>query len=317
MDRIFVTPDFAHLPRRKLVLLPNRTLEAHHCSVSALGLTIKRNVDLFRSSMFGRTSEVGIRYVTGGEGRLRLESAGDEWPVKPGAVMLVMKEQPASWWTPPGMEWEVLWINLVGDAARHHARRIMAQHGPLFRLPPTSGLVYNMLHLYREALSGNLPDEYMLSAAAYQMLMQIRSSRRTAPAELTEVPELVENARRQLQERLADPAFDVAALARGLGCSRAHLARLFKRHLGTGPRAHLIHIRLSEGARLLVESDLTVKEIARRVGFSDASHLGKTMRKHTGLRPLEIRARRDGLELAQLIAEPTPAPASPSAELLE
>lgn len=48
---------------------------------------------------------------------------------------------------------------------------------------------------------------------------------------------------------------------------------------------------LSRAEELLVETDLSMAQIARRCGFSSASHFSKVYRDHTGQTPTEGRER--------------------------
>jgi transcriptional regulator GlxA family with amidase domain len=53
--------------------------------------------------------------------------------------------------------------------------------------------------------------------------------------------------------------------------SERHLTRLFVAELGTTPAAYVESVRIDAARRLLETTDLTVAEVARRVGFrSDA-----------------------------------------------
>jgi transcriptional regulator GlxA family with amidase domain len=53
--------------------------------------------------------------------------------------------------------------------------------------------------------------------------------------------------------------------------SERHLTRLFSAELGTGPASYVESVRIDTARRLLETTDLTVAEVARRVGFrSDA-----------------------------------------------
>ena len=75
------------------------------------------------------------------------------------------------------------------------------------------------------------------------------------------------------------------------GNSPASLRREFKRSLGLTPRQYLTQCRLEEARRLLRTTDLQVNEVARRVGFTSASHFAEVFRKRVGLRPRDFRKR--------------------------
>jgi AraC-like DNA-binding protein len=69
-----------------------------------------------------------------------------------------------------------------------------------------------------------------------------------------------------------------------------HFARLFKKLTGTSPHAYLAGLRTTRAKSLLAESDLSVSQIASRVGYASPSNFTKAFRMATGLTPREFRA---------------------------
>ncbi|HVG38917.1 MAG TPA: helix-turn-helix domain-containing protein [Pyrinomonadaceae bacterium] len=92
-----------------------------------------------------------------------------------------------------------------------------------------------------------------------------------------------------MHARLAEdlPLEDLAAAAY---LSPFHFARLFKKLTGTSPHAYLAALRAARARTLLAETDLTVTEIAARVGHTSHSHFTKAFRQATGLTPRAFRA---------------------------
>jgi len=104
------------------------------------------------------------------------------------------------------------------------------------------------------------------------------------------VVRLAEDASRYMREHLAE-RIDLSSLSGVLAVSPDHLGRVFKRHMGTTPHQFLIDLRLEAAEGLLAETDLTVTQIAWRVGFASPSHFVTTFRARTGTTPLEFRRR--------------------------
>ncbi len=71
--------------------------------------------------------------------------------------------------------------------------------------------------------------------------------------------------------------------------STAYLSRLFKEELEVDFHEYLTQIRLEEAEKLLAETNLSVKEIAGRVGYPDEKYFSKLFRKITGMKPTEYR----------------------------
>jgi len=83
----------------------------------------------------------------------------------------------------------------------------------------------------------------------------------------------------------------VAHYARQAGISARRLAELMIAHGGKPPKQVIDERVVLEQKRLLVHSDLSVKELAARTGFAEPTNLVKFFRHHVGATPLEFRAR--------------------------
>jgi AraC-like DNA-binding protein len=78
-------------------------------------------------------------------------------------------------------------------------------------------------------------------------------------------------------------------LASLAGLSPFHFARAFKASTGLPPHAYVLHCRISESKRLLSGSNLTISEVARRMGFSGTGQLSRRFRAVTGTTPTAFR----------------------------
>ena len=90
----------------------------------------------------------------------------------------------------------------------------------------------------------------------------------------------------------AEPAapWTVPALAERAGVSRATLAKRFTDLVGEPPLTYLTRWRMTLAADLLVESEaLTVAEVARTVGYSDAFGFSAAFKRTRGVSPSEYR----------------------------
>jgi AraC-like DNA-binding protein/PAS domain-containing protein len=104
------------------------------------------------------------------------------------------------------------------------------------------------------------------------------------------VARLAEAASQYMREHLAE-RIDLPSLSSVLAVSPGHLGRLFKQRTGRTPHQFLIDLRLEAAEGLLADTDLTVTQIAWRVGFASPSHFVTTFRARRGSTPLEFRRR--------------------------
>ncbi len=84
-------------------------------------------------------------------------------------------------------------------------------------------------------------------------------------------------------------------LARMTGLSETSFYRKFQREFQEPPIQWLLKLRLRNSLRYLVRSDMTIREIARTVGFSDPFYYSRQFRKFLGCTPSVYRERNHGL----------------------
>ena len=73
-------------------------------------------------------------------------------------------------------------------------------------------------------------------------------------------------------------------LARLVGLSPFHLARLFEHEVGMPPHAYQIQARIAHAKPLLLQG-LPVSRVAGDTGFFDASHFTRHFKRHVGVAP--------------------------------
>lgn len=86
----------------------------------------------------------------------------------------------------------------------------------------------------------------------------------------------------------------VASYADTMGISAGQLTRICREAFGISAIEAIDRRAVHEARRLLVYSTLSVKQIARELGFRDEAYFGRFFRKQTGLRPTEYRHQEQG-----------------------
>lgn len=78
-------------------------------------------------------------------------------------------------------------------------------------------------------------------------------------------------------------------LAKRYRISASHLSTTFKKLTGISITDYLCNIRVSEAKKLLIETNLRINEISRKVGIDDELYFSRIFRKSTGLSPKQYR----------------------------
>ena len=80
-----------------------------------------------------------------------------------------------------------------------------------------------------------------------------------------------------MEENLEDP-LSPAELAQDAGISTRQLERLFRRYLNRSPKRYYLELRLQKARQLLLQTDMSVINVAMACGFTSPSHFSKCYR---------------------------------------
>ncbi|MCP8688407.1 AraC family transcriptional regulator [Marinobacterium sedimentorum] len=78
---------------------------------------------------------------------------------------------------------------------------------------------------------------------------------------------------------------DLKSMAQDLRISHYYLAHKFKHAVGCSPIQYLIRRRIGEAQSLLINTDLSVTEVATRVGYDNSNYFNMAFKKVVGLTP--------------------------------
>jgi AraC-like DNA-binding protein len=98
----------------------------------------------------------------------------------------------------------------------------------------------------------------------------------------------VSQAKEYLRSRLDRPV-RLAEVARHVGVTEEHLARLFRQEAGVTVGEYLRRLRVEQARNYLTTTERNLGEIARQVGFSSLTVFTRNFRRETGLTPTEFR----------------------------
>jgi iron complex transport system substrate-binding protein len=97
-----------------------------------------------------------------------------------------------------------------------------------------------------------------------------------------------------LAKRYLDEGFDhqllIQDICGNLGISAQYLRATFKKRYGCSPQDYLVGLRIDAAKKHLMDSELSLKQIATRLGFYDKYHLSKAFKRIEGITPQTFRS---------------------------
>ncbi|SDE03688.1 AraC-type DNA-binding protein [Cupriavidus sp. YR651] len=161
------------------------------------------------------------------------------------------------------------------------------------RFDDTDGLRDQFVMLLAESVRPRMGSRVLTEALLKQCL--VLALRRWMESDLSPLPWMAAMADMRLSRALVaileqpDVAYTVDSLALIAGMSRSAFAAAFRTAFGQSPMSLVKLVRLRRASELLITTALTVREIAKRVGFSSWSNFSLAFSQLHGMDPSRFR----------------------------
>lgn len=215
-------------------------------------------------------------------GRTYTCTAGDTFIIYPGELF--------SYTADAETPWHYTWVAFTGRAAG----TTLAQIGVSPEQAVISGSTPRTIrHFYRHIRycfrQTAFPQLEELEAEGWLRLLLRELGRvnthhiSVKPAAETDIKRQIGQAIRYLELQYTQ-SVSIEHLARSLGYHRTYLCKMFKQSTGLSPMQYLFNIRM-ERAKQLLQTAMTIDQVASSVGFNDALYFSKQFHKWSGSAP--------------------------------
>ena len=154
---------------------------------------------------------------------------------------------------------------------------------------------------YLESILKILEDEYKNTDKFSNLLMEqyiieiftfiIRYNKHMedrAKGELSSRNEVIDKAVRYIADNY-NKNITLVNVANYVGMSSTYFSKRFKEETAFGFKEYIINIRIAKSCSLLLESQLSITEIAYEIGFNDSNYFGDVFKRIKGISPLQFR----------------------------
>ena len=104
-----------------------------------------------------------------------------------------------------------------------------------------------------------------------------------------------------MMENNIEEPISPSLLAKDVRMSTRQLERLFRRYLNRSPKRYYMELRLQKARNLLMQTDMSVINVALACGFASPSHFSKCYRSHYNKTPYRERGSHTSLITAEII----------------
>lgn len=181
-----------------------------------------------------------------------------------------------------------------------HNHLPVPEGGPVLHTSGDLRLKISRLCIYMEAEkeTRRLGRYFMMKSYAMQMVLLFLRAQEQPPRErAVERCSFESVSRKYMVEKITDffevhyaEKISLDQIAGNMYLSPFYVSKIFKAETGDTPIHFLIEIRLEKAKELLVsDQELSIQEVAARVGYEDAYHFSKLFKKKFGVAPSAVR----------------------------
>lgn len=158
---------------------------------------------------------------------------------------------------------------------------------PAYVSPVDQGLMGAVLRFLRSLAAGadrRVLAPMYLREIAYRLMQAEQVSRLVEAAAVERESDPVSEVIRYVRERMSEP-LTVADMAHHVRMSPSALTSVFAEATGMGPYQFVKRMRLDRASVLLVQEDMNVSAVSRRVGYTSLSHFINEFKRYFGTTP--------------------------------
>lgn len=216
------------------------------------------------------------------------EREGTVYSITPGSVVIFPNDIDVAYYTDPATEsWEIYWMHLRGDNASNVLRHLYGNNIYLTQCQD----IERYASIFEEIMN-SLLEGYSLTLFCankiQELLCHILGDCFSNGQVFSESNDLVKCVTKYVEENYMTDV-SISEIADSMFMTSEALIRAFRRHTGFTPYAYLKRYRISCAEALLLNTDLSVKEIAGKVGYKSVSNFIAEFRSVKKITPKRYR----------------------------
>ena len=123
----------------------------------------------------------------------------------------------------------------------------------------------------------------------FETLPDISREMRREVQKMQECRPIVQDARKYIYANYQDRNLDLRQVAHAIGCNSSYISRIMKQELGISFKDFLTRLRISQAVRLMEDRELSINQIAEKVGYSNQHYFSAAFKNCQGMSPSEFR----------------------------
>ena len=228
-----------------------------------------------------------LEYVISGEGHIVMD--GKEYRPKAGDAYLLAVGKNHSYWADGDRPWKKIWMNISGSLADALVAGYGLADAVVFEDCPVYPQFWEFLRVCRNygKNSQELAERTVL--LFHEILLKLSANMLSARSQAGgREKSTVSEAALQVREYIDAHIYEkiaVSDLAQIASLSASQLTRVFRSAYGQSPYDYVLARKIDTACRLLLNTGMSVKEVAYRLNFVDEHYFSNVFCKRMGMPP--------------------------------
>lgn len=228
-----------------------------------------------------------LHFVLSGCGKLFL--AGKEFDVREKQLFFLPPNKEIMYYPAEnagdGKKWRYFWFYFSGAEAEKLGLKMgFDDRNPIITLRNPE-MTEDIITTVMSAMANGSVNEYKVKSALYSIVGETVGNETVTAGRA----ELAERALKYISVNASNPVFTIESLCTALYTSHSTLCKIFGEKYGISPMKKLTDLKMNTAAKLLAETDLSIKEAAIMSGYRDEIHFMKMFKKYFGMTATDYR----------------------------
>ncbi|MGN1142449.1 MAG: AraC family transcriptional regulator [Oliverpabstia sp.] len=222
------------------------------------------------------------------KGTFYIEQYGKKYELHPGDTGIISLMDAHIYYSDATDVTHLLWFHFRGAGTGNIIEQLK-QNESLPYLTHLPEMEQEFLKIFAMTAAGR--SELELSGHMYGLIMKILQARPVTSWNSSKIPPVLQQTVRYMEEQ-AHASLTLEQLSAYAGMDKYHFSHIFKKWYGISPMQYYTGKKMEQACFLLLETDLSVDEIAEHLGYLDTGYFRKAFKNNFGITPTSYRRNR-------------------------
>lgn len=243
---------------------------------------------LFNASAGRILNEFQIVYITEGEGYF-ISQYCQKTEIRPGTIIMVHPSVRHIYYPKKEVGWREYWVGFKGEILERLVKNnVFPKEKPILKIGVSDTIISLYEDLLDQADNQKNGSQQLMAGIILHLLANIRYKHLNIAPKKSKIRDKINHACMIIRENF-DKKLSPVDIASDLNIGYSLFRKEFKQLTGFSPNQYILKQKLAKSKELLLNTDLTISEIAFALHFENVSQFSSLFKKKEGINPSEFR----------------------------